>query len=164
MERMLLRLVMVVIWVGLFFAYTVVFGNRLRSWDWEIPGRCYSARGLAAPENPHPAVDIAYVAITAFCSFLVLGLATLKRGPGSRRTHNNVLVFALVQVPLHLYFMWVIRRSNEKLLEKSGMEKEWGFGQIIAVMLLGCNLVTLISSWEKVRRPDFHQRYSLICC
>jgi hypothetical protein len=56
-----------------------------------------------------------------------------------------VLSWAALQVPLHLYSLLALRASNDKLLNSGITEQEWGFGQIVAVMLLGTNVLGLLN-------------------
>lgn len=48
---------------------------------------------------------------------------------------NSVLTFAMLQLPLHLYFIIRLRLSNETLLSKGSDENDWGFGQIYALIM-----------------------------
>jgi hypothetical protein len=47
-----------------------------------------------------------------------------------------VLLTALVQLPLHAYTLFALRASNEKYLSGES-ENTWGFGQVVALVLLG---------------------------
>jgi hypothetical protein len=51
-----------------------------------------------------------------------------------------VLVIALLQYPLHLYSAVALRISNEDFLDGES-EGEWGFGQVMALMLVADTLI-----------------------
>lgn len=53
------------------------------------------------------------------------------------------LLVALVQYPVHLYSIFVMRAMNESHLVQGSSEQDWGFGQVVAVILLGNNVVML---------------------
>lgn len=53
------------------------------------------------------------------------------------------LLVALVQYPVHLYSIFVMRAINESHLVQGSSEQDWGFGQVVAVILLGNNVVML---------------------
>ena len=50
-------------------------------------------------------------------------------------TSRQVLTLALAQYPLHLYSVFALRVSNEHLLTGES-ENAWGFGQIVALVML----------------------------
>ena len=47
---------------------------------------------------------------------------------------NPVLLIAMLQLPLHLYFLIRLRLTNEPLLLDGNDDNEWGFGQIYALI------------------------------
>ncbi|PGH04733.1 hypothetical protein AJ79_07012 [Helicocarpus griseus UAMH5409] len=50
----------------------------------------------------------------------------------------SVLALSMLQFPLHLYFVIALRASNQGLLEGGrGGENSWGFGQVVAIVMLG---------------------------
>lgn len=53
------------------------------------------------------------------------------------------LLVALIQYPVHLYSIFVMRAMNESHLVQGSSEQDWGFGQVVAVILLGNNVVML---------------------
>lgn len=59
-----------------------------------------------------------------------------------------LLGFALCQFPLHTYMIFSLRYSNEHRLAGDS-ENTWGFGQIVALILLGS---TLLQSVETIMR------------
>ena len=135
----------------IFLALAVLLLVRLgRDWSTaaDAPPRssCYRAAGLlAVPSAAHPAVDQAYVAVTATWLLAAMLLAVWV---GPRRRYF-VMAAAALQFPVHLYAVAALRTGNQALLE-AGHESEnrWDFGQTTAVLLL---LVTLNEFVTKVR-------------
>ena len=76
-------------------------------------------------------------------SELLLGPVTSQTGRtdaevaalGLAGTSLQVLTLALLQYPLHLYSVFALRVSNEHLLSGQS-ENAWGFGQIVALIML----------------------------
>ncbi|KAH8768762.1 hypothetical protein BGZ57DRAFT_898373 [Hyaloscypha finlandica] len=62
-----------------------------------------------------------------------------------------ILAIAMLQCPLHIYSIFALRASNEHYLE-GGSEKEWGLGQIAAVVLLGGNILQLVDGFIEHRK------------
>lgn len=59
---------------------------------------------------------------------------------GPPNLKSAVLGVSVLQFPLHTYMIFSLRNSNEhRLLGDS--ENTWGFGQIVALVLLGSTLV-----------------------
>lgn len=56
---------------------------------------------------------------------------------------NFIVGVAMLQCPLHIYYIFALRASNESHLEAGGTEREWGFGQIVAIVLLGSNILPI---------------------
>ncbi|KAH7413634.1 hypothetical protein DE146DRAFT_1630 [Phaeosphaeria sp. MPI-PUGE-AT-0046c] len=50
---------------------------------------------------------------------------------------------ALLQCPLHIYSIFALRSANERFLDEGGAEREWGFGQVVAMVLLGTMVLTI---------------------
>jgi hypothetical protein len=57
----------------------------------------------------------------------------------------GVLNVAALQFPLHVYSIFTLRSSNEPLLSSGGTERQWGFGQIVAMVLLANNVIILLN-------------------
>lgn len=66
-------------------------------------------------------------------------LATLQADP--------VLFIAMVQFPLHLYFIICLRLSNEPLLSNGSDENEWGFGQIYSLIMSAGLLIECVKGY-----------------
>ncbi|KAK8124261.1 uncharacterized protein PG998_000020 [Apiospora kogelbergensis] len=58
----------------------------------------------------------------------------------------TILTLALAQYPVHGYMVYALRASNEKFLSGSS-ENEWGFGQIVAMTLVGSTLFECFKAW-----------------
>ena len=48
---------------------------------------------------------------------------------------NPILFAAILQLPLHLYFLIRLRLTNEPLLSNGNDENQWGFGQIYTLIM-----------------------------
>lgn len=66
----------------------------------------------------------------------------------------TILTLALAQYPVHGYMVYALRASNEKFLSGSS-ENEWGFGQIVAMTLVGSTLFECFKAWAgKIEIPQ----------
>jgi hypothetical protein len=139
---------MILLWSTLYVIYTCLFGVRLRSWDYITVGRCYNTHNIALPQAKHPYVDNIYLSITCLYVFLTLGIAFSAALDDQFWSAYMVLFVAAMQYPLHLYSIFTLRASNESLLASGTTEQQWGFGQIVAVILLGTNLVVLVNGLQ----------------
>lgn len=72
-------------------------------------------------------------------------LLLMCRGPS--------LSVAMLQCPLHIYSVFALRASNERYLEERRAEREWGFGQVAAMVLLGGNVLQIVDGIAGVFRP-----------
>lgn len=61
---------------------------------------------------------------------------------------SPVLILAMLQLPLHLYFLIRLRVSNEPLLQEGSTENEWGFGQIYALISSAAILTECVRSFD----------------
>ncbi|PMD59347.1 uncharacterized protein K444DRAFT_530196, partial [Hyaloscypha bicolor E] len=55
-----------------------------------------------------------------------------------------LLVVTFVQFPVHVYSIFMLRKSNEGLLISGHTEQEWGFGQVAAMVLLAPNVIGIV--------------------
>jgi hypothetical protein len=148
-------------------AYIYGFATRLQKWDNDVPSHCYKTNATARPQDVHPYVDNIYIAVTF--SFICLSFVyALSLSLGSQKRHfqhmipvlplsssmyapatdlqYSILAIAMLQCPLHIYSIFALRASNEHYLE-GGSEKEWGLGQIAAVVLLGGNILQFVDGF-----------------
>lgn len=146
----------------------------------EVTGRCYNTYLTSAPGSPQPLSDKIYIGITTSWLLISMLMAVTARdvAPKRRKRHNphhsrkdlnpegtrwlpgrgpqwrsarKVLVWTILQFPVHLYMMIALKTANQGLLEggeggEGHDENSWDFGQTIAVILLG---VALNEAWEK---------------
>jgi hypothetical protein len=56
---------------------------------------------------------------------------------------NFIIGVATLQCPLHIYSIFTLRATNEQYLDAGGAERNWGFGQIVAIVLLGANILPI---------------------
>lgn len=73
----------------------------------------------------------------------------------------SILGIAMLQCPLHIYSIFALRASNEHYLEGDS-ERNWGFGQIVAVVLLGGNILQFIDGLIGMCLPQSRSKYGLM--
>lgn len=155
-ERRLSRFLGIGVFAGLYLAFCIIFGNHLKHWDWFAPGACYNPQRIASPNASHPHVDRIYLGVTCFYMLGVLILCLLLSSLLSLQEKIQILpdneidvtiihrlmimVAASLQYPLHLYNVFALRASNHDLLQGDS-ENDWGFGQIVALIMVGQTLV-----------------------
>ncbi|KAK7949084.1 uncharacterized protein PG986_009970 [Apiospora aurea] len=135
---------------GVFFiALALTFVIRLARWqeDGKL-GECYNTVGASSKFASHPGSDQTYVLITAFWLLIGVGMAVF----GGPRLLLVVLAFAMLEYPVHLYFMIAIRHANQPLLEGTEDEDSWDFGQTTAMLLLGLAYLEFASKAVKYRK------------
>jgi hypothetical protein len=57
---------------------------------------------------------------------------------------RTVLAFGLLQFPVHVYMLVVLRQKNQGLLEGEESENEWGYGQTVTLVLLVDTLASCV--------------------
>jgi hypothetical protein len=144
----------------LYLIFVIIFGEKLGTWNLNVPGSCYNTYLLAKSDARHPYVDKIYLGVTTFYMFSILvcsiifstdaaesSLSTKETSrnqnyPGRRVTRFififyrfSVLTVALVQYPVHLYSVIAIRSANKPMLVGES-ENSLGFGQIVALVML----------------------------
>ena len=126
-----------------------MFGIRLKDWNDEISGRCYSASRIASSNAKHPLVDQVYLGVTSFWVLvLASGVIVEYLAPRLRLFWQNFIIrYGVLQFVLHVYILAALRVSNEPLLESS-LENQWGFGQVLALVMLGSTLLECARSLE----------------
>ena len=127
----------------LYLAFVVIFGIRLNHWNDSTPGQCYSTSRIAIPNGMHPTGDQIYLGITSFyCFALIVTAISETRDPDQRdSTQKTVIAMGTLQFVLHVYTTISLRISNQSLLDNPSVEEKWGFGQILAVVMLGATVV-----------------------
>jgi heme/copper-type cytochrome/quinol oxidase subunit 4 len=130
----------------LFLTFTILFGISLNKWDNHIPGRCYNTRGIATPASPHPTVDFVYLSFTCFYMLTTLGGAMeYSIGTAHRNVMKRFMIIQLsmIQYPVHLYMIVTMRENNARFLEEES-ENEWGFAQIVTLVLTASTVVECV--------------------
>ena len=138
-----MRYCSIAIFLILYLAFVIMFGIRLNDWDDSTPGQCYSTSRIALPDGLHPVGDQIYLGITSFYCVALLSIATIEsRRPGQRDYAQKTVIFmGSLQFILHVYTAISLRISNQSLLDNPSIEEQWGFGQILAVVMLGATVV-----------------------
>lgn len=137
---------------GLFYAaFTIMLGIRLNQWNDRVPGQCFNASKIARPNARHPYVDQIYLGVTSFYVFSLLcsvieGVLLGDRIPIGRE--SSIITISLLHFILHVYMVIALRISNHGLLKNASLEQEWGFGQILALVMLGSTVVGCARSFE----------------
>jgi hypothetical protein len=65
----------------------------------------------------------------------------------------TIIQIALLQCPVHIYSIFALRRTNERYLEAGLTERDWGFGQIVAIVLLGANILPIVDGITGMFNP-----------
>jgi hypothetical protein len=163
----------------LYLAFCISFGVRLTGWDESIPGQCYNTSAISRSQDSHPAADKVYLGITCFYFigvFILVALASISWNEDRLGDSNSnplerifelaifmiakrdasywALTYAAMQFPLHLWSMIALRVTNQQLLADHS-EDMWGFGQIIAVIMLAG---ILIECFKGVKGQYYIQR------
>jgi hypothetical protein len=74
------------------------------------------------------------------CKFILSGLEALAFD-----TKMILVAIAVGQSPVHIYMIFALRHANEPYLDTND-RIEWGFGQIVALVLLGANMLPFIQN------------------
>ena len=108
-----------------------------------MPGQCYSTSRVALVNAKHPYVDQIYLGVASFyCFFLLICAIIYCRIPKMRAEYQQTaIVVGLAQFILHLYIAISLRISNQSLLNDPSLEEQWGFGQVLAVVMLGATII-----------------------
>lgn len=138
-----MRYCSIAIFLMLYLTFVIMFGIRLNDWDDSIPGQCYSTSRIAALHGVHPMGDQIYLGITSLYCFALLTIATIDSRLPSRRDYAQLRVIFMgsLQFILHLYTTISLRISNQALLDNPAIEDKCGFGQILAVVMLGATII-----------------------
>ncbi|KAH3973040.1 hypothetical protein HBH52_147430 [Parastagonospora nodorum] len=137
-------------YIGVTFAYTVL---SIATALWQSTGLQKRAQATqlrllerVVAEMPKVATSRPGEMIIASLRGEILGLQTAY-GIGAdlvaSDTENQILSLALLQCPLHIYSIFALRASNERYLDGGVSGSDWGFGQIVAIVLLGANFLSI---------------------
>ena len=138
-----MRYCSIAIFLMLYLTFVIMFGIRLNAWDDSTPGQCYSTSRIVLPDGLHPVGDQIYLGITSFYCFALLLVATIdSRMPGRRdNAQKTVILVGSLQFITHVTMAISLRISNQSLLDNPSIEEQWGFGQILAVVMLGATVI-----------------------
>ena len=127
-----------------------MLGVRLNDWNDASPGRYYNTSKVALPNAKHPLVDQVYLGVTSFYVYILMGAATTLYITPIIRLYYQIYVVttSTLQFLLHVYTLVALRISNEPLLDNAALENEWGFGQVVAIMMLAATLLECAIGFE----------------
>ncbi len=127
-----------------------MLGIRLNDWNDDIPGRCYGTSNIATPHAKHPLVDQVYLGVTSLYVFSLMFSALVScRVPNRKlRWHMQLILVSVLQFILHVYILVALRTANQPLLDNAALEDQWGFAQVIAIMMLVATLLECAKSVE----------------
>lgn len=77
-------------------------------------------------------------------------------------TSSTVLTLALAQYPLHLYSVLALRISNQHLLAGES-ENTWGFGQIVALVMLAQTFIECLRAFKGTLHKILEMTYTNKC-
>jgi hypothetical protein len=151
-SKRLSRFLSIALFAALYLAFVIVFGVRLNQWDYKTTRMCYNTKATSHSTDAHPWADRVYLGIT--CSFFYVALSgalmfeavPLNPMTSSVEEEMNerstvVLTLVMLQFPVHLYFVIALRATNQSLLQGGSEESSWGFGQTVAMVMLGGTLI-----------------------
>ncbi len=127
-----------------------MLGIRLNDWNDDIPGRCYRTSNIATPHAKHPLVDQVYLGVTSLYVFSLMfsGLVSCRVPNKILRWHMQLILVSVLQFILHVYILVALRTANQPLLDNAALEDQWGFAQVIAIMMLVATLLECARSGE----------------
>ncbi|RSL39799.1 hypothetical protein CEP53_013795 [Fusarium sp. AF-6] len=100
-------------------------------------------------------LKVAYLLAIGILSYIGIvylgGYLALLAHPRPEYRVWALIPLAMGQYPLHLYMAIAIRKGNEKLLEGDS-ENDWGFGQIVALVLCAATCIECIRGLSKYRK------------
>lgn len=137
-----------------------MFGIRLNDWNDEVSGRCYNASRIALPNAKHPVDDQVYLGLTSSYVFSLLVIVTIYCRVQSLRLYwqKAVITVGALQYILHVYIVMALRVSNQSLLDNIALEDQWGFGQVIAIVMLVVTLLECAKGLEGEFVVSFYAR------
>lgn len=127
-----------------------MLGIRLNEGNDEVPGRCYRASNIALSNAKHPFIDQVYLAVTSFYVLNLFCLAALACRASMLRLYlqKSIIILGTLQYTLHVYILVALRVSNQPLLDNLALEEQWGFGQVIAIIMLVATLLECAKGLE----------------
>ena len=158
LESQRVRYLSITIFGLLYFGFTIMLGIRLNDWNDEELGRCYNASRIALPNAKHPLDDQVYLGITSAYVFSMLLIVTIYCRVQALRLYwqKSVITVGAMQFILHIYILVALRISNQSLLDNVALEDQWGFGQVIAIVMLVATLLECAKGLEGEPIASFH--------
>ena len=148
LESKRVRYSTMVIFILLYSGFTIMLGIRLNDWNDDSPGGCYITSTISKG-TPPDTVQKYLGATSVYVCLCMVTVIMLCRRPSMRLYYqNNLFVMSTFLFILHVYTMVVLRIHNEPLLDNSAIENEWGFGQVVAIMMLAATLLECAKGFE----------------
>jgi hypothetical protein len=130
------RIFAVITFVILYFIFVVLLGIRLQGWDANIAGSCYESGIMTIEYLKHPIPDLIYLGITAPVLIIAILASTLSAAYVKDYWHNGILFIAVLEASFHFFCIIVHRATNQNFLVSDQSDNEFGFGQIMVMVLL----------------------------
>ena len=127
----------------LYTGFTIMLGIRFNGWNDDSPGRCYITSKAVSAHPKQPVDDQIYLgALSFYVDISIVTVTILWRMPSMRLLSQKLIVtMGTLMSLLNVYTLVALRTSNEPLLEDAALENEWGFGQVVAIMMLAATLL-----------------------
>ncbi|KUJ11627.1 uncharacterized protein LY89DRAFT_722739 [Mollisia scopiformis] len=152
MDGKYIRYTLIAIWALLYLAYASLFGTQLQSWNYDKTGHCYITSRIATADASHPYFDTIYLSITCLYVNIALIFAfSVTSNQPKIMSQLLCMYLAALQFPLHVYSVSALRKSNEPVLNSGSSEQQWGFGQVVAMILLANNVIVLLNGIQERR-------------
>ena len=133
--------------------FTIMLVIRFNDWNDDLPGRCYITSKAVSAHPVHPSHDKVYVGITSYYVYISIITVTIScRMPTMRLLYQKFMFpMGTLLSLLNMYTLLTLRISNEPLLDNTALENEWGFGQVVAMLMLAATLLECARSFEGKR-------------
>jgi hypothetical protein len=135
----------VLVFAILYLVFLIILEVRLNKWNEEEPGKCYNWHLTTSPHARHPNAEKTYVAVTGVWMLVSVFSAVFASVKKLDKKVKSVLALGLLQFPVHVYMLITLRIANQGLLEGGEQENEWGFGQIVALVLLSDTIISAVN-------------------
>jgi hypothetical protein len=130
------RIFAVTTFVILYFIFAVLLGIRLQGWDANSAGGCYESGVMTIEYLKHPVPDLTYLGITAPVLIIAILGSTLSAAHAEDFWHNGILFIAVLEASFHFFSIIVHRATKQNFLVSDQSDNEFGFGQIMVMVLL----------------------------
>jgi len=137
------RILASLIFLVFYTTFTIVFGIRLNGWDANTPEQCFEGKSWLRPIPDDPPSHKVGLAVTnlmvtiPFSYSLFVAWGSTHGGCILSNTGNYcLLIWAIIQIIVHMNFFILLRNSNQHFLVPDESENQWTFGQIIVMFTL----------------------------